>query len=73
MLRPIKSGNPVGSRAPPVNLPANERERANLAPRHSERLVAMRAAWEAWDSSLPPIPADAQVSLGYIDKDMPQR
>ena len=33
----------------------------------------MCAAREAWDSSLPPIPADAPVSLGYIDKDMPQR
>ena len=33
----------------------------------------MRAAWEAWDRSLPAIPADAQVSLGYTDKDMPQR
>ena len=33
----------------------------------------MRAAGEAWDSSLPPIPADTPGSLGYTDKDMPQR
>jgi len=55
------------------NLPADERERANLAGRQPERLASLRAAWEAWDSSMPPIPADATVSLGYTDKDMPQR
>jgi hypothetical protein len=32
----------------------------------------MRAAWEAWDATMPPIPADATVSLGYSVKDMPQ-
>ena len=55
------------------NLPADERERANLSGRQPERLASLRAAWEAWDSSMPPIPADATVSLGYTDKDMPQR
>jgi len=55
------------------DLPADERERANLAGRQPERLASLRAAWEAWDSSMPPIPADATVSLGYTDKDMPQR
>ncbi|MDW5443853.1 sulfatase [Polaromonas sp. SM01] len=55
------------------NLPADERERANLAQREPERLQAMRAAWQTWEASVPPIPADATVSLGYSVKDMPQR
>ncbi|WP_332775115.1 sulfatase family protein [Polaromonas sp.] len=55
------------------NLPADERERANLAGREPERLDAMRAAWQAWEASVPPIPVDATVSLGYSVKDMPQR
>ena len=52
---------------------ADERERANLAHRSPERLVRMRAAWEAWNRTMPPIPPDATVSLGYSVKDMPQR
>lgn len=55
------------------NIPADERERANLAARESGRLAAMRQAWEQWNDSMPPIPADATVSLGYSVKDMPQR
>jgi arylsulfatase A-like enzyme len=55
------------------NIPADERERANLAPREPARLTAMRAAWQAWDATMPPIPADATVSLGYSAKDMPSR
>ena len=55
------------------NIPADERERANLGNRQPERLTAMRAAWETWEATMPPIPADATVSLGYSAKDMPQR
>ena len=55
------------------NLAQDERERANLAAREPERLTAMRADWEAWDASLPSIPPDATISLGYGAKDMPQR
>jgi arylsulfatase A-like enzyme len=55
------------------NLPADERERANLGKHQPERLAKMRAAWEAWNDTMPPIPADATVSLGYSAKDMPQR
>jgi arylsulfatase A-like enzyme len=55
------------------NIPADERERANLGGRQPERLQAMRAAWEAWDATVPAIPEDATVSLGYSVKDMPQR
>jgi len=55
------------------NIRNDERERANLAPSESERLAAMRNAWEAWNATMPGIPADATVSLGYSVKDMPQR
>jgi arylsulfatase A-like enzyme len=55
------------------DISADERERANLAARHPERLAAMREQWLAWNATMPPIPADATVSLGYSAKDMPQR
>ena len=55
------------------NIPADERERANHGKQQPERLAAMREAWQAWNSTMPPIPGDATVSLGYSVKDMPQR
>jgi arylsulfatase A-like enzyme len=55
------------------NLDQDARERANLGKRHPDRLAEMRAAWEAWNAGMPPIPEDALVSLGYSVKDMPQR
>lgn len=55
------------------NLPQDERERANQAAREPERLAAMREAWERWNASMPAIPADATISLGYGYADMPQR
>ena len=55
------------------NIAQDERERANQAKTEPERLQAMRAAWEAWNDTMPPIPEDATVSLGYSYKDMPQR
>ncbi|GAP34080.1 sulfatase-like hydrolase/transferase [Piscinibacter sakaiensis] len=55
------------------DIAADARERANLAGRDPRRLQAMREAWLAWDATMPPIPADATVSLGYSAKDMPQR
>ena len=55
------------------NLAQDERERANRAPLEPERLQAMRAAWEVWNASMPAIPEDATVSLGYSVKDMPGR
>jgi arylsulfatase A-like enzyme len=50
---------------------ADERERANLAKRHPERLAGMRAAWQQWDATMPPIPEAAGVRLVYGKKDMP--
>jgi arylsulfatase A-like enzyme len=52
---------------------ADARERANLAQRQPERLQAMRQDWLAWEATVPAIPEDAAVSLGYSTKDMPQR
>ena len=55
------------------NIPADERERANQAQREPERLARMRAQWLAWNATMPPIPEDATVSLGYSTQHMPQR
>ena len=55
------------------DLSTDERERANLGKKEPERLARMRADWEAWNATMPPIPTDATVSLGYSMKDMPQR
>ncbi|MFT3779579.1 MAG: sulfatase-like hydrolase/transferase [Ottowia sp.] len=55
------------------NIPQDERERANQGKKEPERLAAMRQAWEAWNATMPPIPEDATISLGYSYKDMPQR
>lgn len=55
------------------DIPSDERERANKAQREPQRLAQMREAWEAWNATMPPIPGDATVSLGYGAKDMPQR
>lgn len=55
------------------NIPADERERANQAQREPERLARMRAQWLAWNATMPPIPEDATVNLGYSTQHMPQR
>ena len=55
------------------DLDADERERANRGPLEPDRLARLRDDWLRWNETLPPIPADATVSLGYSAKDMPQR
>ncbi len=55
------------------NIPGDERERANQGKKDPERLERMRQAWEDWNATMPAIPKDATVSLGYSAKDMPQR
>jgi arylsulfatase A-like enzyme len=55
------------------DIASDERERANRAAFEGDRLQRMAQAWEAWNAQMPPIPADAGVSLGYSVKDMPQR
>jgi arylsulfatase A-like enzyme len=55
------------------NVEHDARERANLAHREPETLSHLRAQWEAWNATMPAIPDDATVSLGFGLKDMPQR
>jgi arylsulfatase A-like enzyme len=55
------------------NIAQDARERANLAKQEPDRLANMKAQWEAWQASMPPIPEDATISLGFSVKDMPQR
>ena len=55
------------------DIEADERERANRAPREGALLDALRDRWLAWNATMPEVPADATVSLGYSVKDMPQR
>ena len=55
------------------DIDADARERANRGPYEGERLQRMRETWEAWHATMPPIPEDATVSLGYSTQDMPQR
>ena len=54
------------------NLAQDERERANLVHRDPQRLADLRAAWQAWDASLPPIPADAEVSNVFSHQQIPR-
>ncbi len=55
------------------DIPSDERERANLAGHQPALLAELRQAWDDWHATMPPIPDDATVSLGYGAKDMPQR
>jgi len=55
------------------DITSDERERANLAEREPTRLANMRQAWEQWNATMPPIPEDAGISLGYGPRNMPQR
>jgi hypothetical protein len=48
-----------------------QRERANLRDREPQRLAELRAAWQQWDASLPPIPEEAKVSLVFSRQDLP--
>src|SRR5690606_27779857 len=53
------------------DLSQDERERANLARRHPERLAAMRARYDAWNATMAPIPDDARAILVCTEADMP--
>lgn len=55
------------------NLAQDERERANLALSESARFQSMRHQYLEWEATVPRIPDDAAVSIGYSTKDMPQR
>jgi arylsulfatase A-like enzyme len=53
------------------DLARDERERANRAQLDPESLATLRAAWEAWDRTMPPIPEDARVTLAFSQADLP--
>lgn len=55
------------------NVDQDGRERANLGKHEPGRLSSMRQSWERWNATMPAIPSDATVSLGYSVKDMPER
>jgi arylsulfatase A-like enzyme len=54
------------------NLALDARERANYARREPQRLAALRAKYEAWEKSIPPIPGDAAVNIPYTRADLAQ-
>ena len=55
------------------DLSQDERERANLAHRHPQRLAAMRRQYDEWNATMAPIPPDAKSILVYTEADMPAR
>jgi arylsulfatase A-like enzyme len=54
------------------DLAKDQRERANLARRHPEKFAELKRRYLEWEASVPPIPADARVSVLYGPADMPQ-
>jgi arylsulfatase A-like enzyme len=54
------------------NLALDARERANYAKREPAKLAELRAKYEAWEKSIPPIPADAAVNIPYTRADLAQ-
>jgi arylsulfatase A-like enzyme len=52
------------------DLATDPRERANLAQREPGRFASMRERYAAWESTMPPVPADAKVSLAYAAGDL---
>lgn len=55
------------------NILAVERERTKLTKHPAEKLQSLRAAWRAWDSTVPAIAEGATINLCDSVKDMPQR
>jgi hypothetical protein len=52
------------------NLALDSRERANYAKREPARLAGLRAKYEAWEKSIPPLPPDAAFSIPYSRADL---
>ncbi len=52
------------------NIAADVRERANLRWRQPDKLEELKAAWNAWNASLPPIPEDARLLPVYSSEEM---
>lgn len=53
------------------NLDIDPAERANLVLREPRILEGLRNAWAVWNAAMPPIPADAGVSLVFGSGDIP--
>ena len=64
---------PAAAQEPGGWLDRFNRQMFELNEQLSQGVDALRQAWEAWNSSMPAIPEDATISLGYSTKDMPQR
>ncbi len=54
------------------NLSVDARERANFARREPQRLAALRAKYQAWENSIPPMPPDAAYSIPTTRADLAQ-
>ncbi len=54
------------------NLAADARERANYVKREPAKLAELRAKYEAWEQSIPPMPPDAAFSIPYTRADLAQ-
>jgi len=54
------------------DLSRDQRERANRAAHEPQRLVTMRSRYAAWEATMPPLPADAAVSIPYTRADLAQ-
>lgn len=54
------------------DLSKDERERANLAKLHPDKLLALRNAWERWAETLPGIPSDARATLVFTESEIPR-
>jgi arylsulfatase A-like enzyme len=52
------------------NLERDPRERANYRRRESAKFEELKGEYEAWHASVPPIPADAAVSIPYGKADL---
>ena len=52
------------------DLSRDSRERANMRFREPEKFEALKADFEAWSSSMPPVPSDASYGIIYSDKTM---
>ncbi len=52
------------------DLSRDQRERANLVRREPARLAAMRARYDAWEATVPALPADATFSIPYTKADL---
>jgi arylsulfatase A-like enzyme len=54
------------------DIETDQRERANLAKLQPERLATMKAQWQAWAETMPPIPPEAGVHNVYTEAELPK-